>query len=147
MVYPVFRAARLAGIAEEAFCQHLAQFELLHKQGDLRKALSTIEQAIGSAVGRSAMKSTLHVKAMILRRMAKETATTDVERDKRRQEARLILDRLVADKRDPHPFNTKADLLLDELADRLDSDKQLSDKLVADLIKEIQGVLAPPVPM
>jgi tetratricopeptide (TPR) repeat protein len=65
-----------------------------------------------------------------------------VERDKRRQEAKIILNRLITDKRDSYPFVLKAKLLLDELDGRLgEKDHDDDYGLVADLIRDIQSVL------
>ena len=141
LAYQIYRSAASAGINAESIDQHLAQFEALHKSGDLRKALRQIDEAIEESRDGKPTKSTLHVKALILRRLAREVATTQVERDKRRQEARAILDRLISDKRDPHPFNAKATLLLDELDERLGSGTDHGDNVVADLIRDIQATL------
>lgn len=142
LAYPIFRAAKAAGVSAEVVDQHLAHFEAIHKNGDLRKALSLIDAAIACARNGRPAKSTLHVKALILREIARDNSTSSVEKDKRRQEARAILDRLMADKRDPHPFNAKAALLLDELDERLDTDETQNDRVVSDLIREIQSALA-----
>lgn len=142
LAYAIFRAARVAGVNEEAVDQHLAQFEALHQKGDLRRALHLIDEAINEARNGRPAKSTLHVKAMILRRLANEGAVSGLERDKRRQEARAILDRLMSDKRDPHPFIAKTNLLLDDLEERLDVDAPQGDRVVTDLIRDIQSTLA-----
>lgn len=140
LAYAVFRAARDAGVSDEVVDQHLAQFELLHKNGDLPKARHLIEQAISTSRNEKPTKSTLHVKASILRRQAKESRS-QLERDKRRQEASALLDKMMSDRRNPHPFVLKADLLIDELEDRLNESSEGSARLVADVLKEIQSVL------
>lgn len=140
LAYAVFKAARDAGVSDEVVDQHLAQFELLHKNGDLPKARHLIEQAIATSKNDRPAKSTLHVKASILRRQAKESRS-QLERDKRRQEASALLNKMMSDQRNPHPFVLKADLLIDELEDRLNDSSDGSSRLVADVLKDIQSVL------
>ena len=139
LAYAVFRAARDAGVSDEVVDQHIAQFELLHKSGDLPKARHLIDQAIEGSRNGKPTKSTLHVKAQILRRQARESGSA-LERDRRRQEARSILDRLISDRKDPHQFVLKADILIDELEERLDDSSDVSSKLVGELLKDIQLV-------
>lgn len=139
LAYAVFRAARDAGVSGEVVDQHIAQFELLHKSGDLPRARHLIEQAIDNSRNGKPTKSTLHVKAQILRKQARESSNM-LERDRRRQEARSILDRLISDRKDPHQFVLKADILIDELEDRLDDSSDSSPKLVGDLLRDIQLV-------
>ncbi|MET7141903.1 SIR2 family protein [Xanthomonas sp. PPL139] len=140
LAYAVFRAARDAGVSDEVVDQHIAQFELLHKNGDIKRARHLIDQAIETSRNSRPTKSTVHVKAAILRRQAKESRSP-LERDKRRQEAGVLLDRLMSDKRDPHPFVLKADLLIDELEERLDDASESSAKIVASILRDIQSVL------
>ncbi|WP_367683099.1 SIR2 family protein [Xanthomonas oryzae] len=142
LVYPIFKAAREAGVSDEVVDQHLAQFESIHKNGDVRKALHLVEQAIGSSRNGRPAKSTLHVKATILKRLAKD-AKSVIERDKYRQEAKAILDRLIADKRDPHPFVVKADLLIDELVERLNNtEEDGNNRIVTDILRDVQSVIS-----
>jgi len=139
--YAVFRAAQDSGLSQEVVDQHIAQFELLHKNGDLPRARHLIEQAIGSSRDGKPTKSTLHVKASILRRQARESKI-QLDRDKKRQEARALLDRLISSTRDPHPFILKCDLLIDELMERLDEPDEASLRRVGELLKDIQTVLS-----
>lgn len=141
LAYAVFKAARDSGVPDEVVDQHLAQFELQHKSGDLQRAGHLIDQAIAASRNLRPTKSTLHVKASVLRKQARESSNI-LERDKKRQEAHAILNRLISDRRDSYPFVLKADLLIDELEDRLNDSSDSSAKIVASLLREVQSVLS-----
>ena len=141
LAYAVFKAARDAGVPDEVVDQHLAQFELQHKNGDVQRAGHLIDQAISASRNLRPTKSTLHVKASVLRRQAKESKSV-LERDKKRQEASAILARLISDRRDSYPFVLKADLLIDDLEDRLNEASDSSAKIVTSLLRDVQSVLS-----
>lgn len=141
LAYAVFKAARDAGVPDEVVDQHLAQFELQHKNGDVKRASHLIDQAIAASRNLRPTKSTLHVKASVLRRQARESKNV-LERDKRRQEASAILNRLISDRRDSYPFVLKADLLIDELEDRLNDASDSSANIITTLLRDIQSVLS-----
>lgn len=142
--YRVLEAARLAGLDPETVEQHRALFEVHHPSGDIRAAFSAIERAIVASSNRP-NRSTRHVKALVLRRLATLPGVPEIERDKRRQEAIVILNGLMAEQRDPHPFHVKAELLLDDLEERLDAAHDLSDvvsgKQVAELVRDTERTL------
>jgi tetratricopeptide (TPR) repeat protein/cold shock CspA family protein len=140
----VIDAARLAGLDLESVEQHRALFEVHHPSGDVRAAFAAIERAI-AASGHHPSRTTLHVKAVVLRRLAGLPGVSEVERDKRRHEAVGILSGLMADQRDPHPFHVKAEILLDDLQERLDAAGDLADPVagrqVAEIVRDAERTL------
>jgi len=142
--HKVLDAAKLAGLDLESVEEHRALFETHHPAGDIRAAFSAVERAISASGGRPS-RATLHVKAIVLRRLAGLPGISEVERDKRRQEALGILNGLMTDQRDPHPFHVKAELLLDDLQERLDNASDLGDAVtgrqVAELVRDAERTL------
>ena len=144
MGYRILDAARLSGLDEETVDQYRALFELHHPAGDIRAASSAIERAIAAAEHKP-NRATLHVKALVLRKLANLFGISDVEKQKRRHEAAVILNKLMADKHDPHPFHVKVELLLDELAEKLEDSgiegDEATGREVADLVREAESTL------
>ena len=144
MGYRILDAARLSGLDQESVEQHRALFEIHHPTGDIRAAFSAIERAIAAAEHKP-NRTTLHVKALVLRKLAGLPGISQVEKEKRRHEAAVILNRLMADKRDPHPFHVKAELLLDELVEKLEDAGVFGDEAasrqVTDLVRDVESTL------
>jgi len=144
MGHRVMDAARLSGLDLECVEQHRALFEVHHRNGDIRAAFSAIERAIVAAEHKP-NRSTLHVKALVLKRLACLPGISVVEKVKRRHEAEVILNNLMADKHDPHPFHVKAELLLDELSEKLEEMEDFRDEAagrqVASIVYQVEGAL------
>lgn len=142
--YRILDAARLSGLDSETVEQHRALFEVHHRAGDIRAAFSAIERAIVAA-GHKPNRTTLHVKALVLRKLADLADTTQIEKDKRRHEALVILNKLMSDKYDPHPFHVKAELLLDELTERLEDSSIEGDEAaslqVTEIVRDVESTL------
>lgn len=144
MGYRILDAARIAGLDIESVEQHRALFELHHPGGDIRAAFSAVERAIAAAEHKP-NRATLHVKAMVLKRLANMSDISQVEKEKRRHEAIVILNRLVADRSDPHPYHVKAELLLDELKEKLEDTSFFGDEVgnrqVTELVRDAESTL------
>lgn len=140
----ILDAALLSGLDLESVEQHRALFEVHHPGGDIRAAFSAIERAMAAAKHKP-NRTTLHVKALVLRKLAGLPGISQVEKGKRRHEAVVILSRLMADKLDPHPFHVKAELLLDELTEKLEDAGGFGDEAasrqVADLVRDVESNL------
>lgn len=143
-VQRVFEAAVESGVHPSVVDHQRAVFELWHPSGDVRSALHII-QRVEQNPGPLARKSVSHTKSNILRRIA-STTPSELERVKYRQEALAILDPLVRNAADPHPFVTRGQLQLEELQEKLsrkddDLTEEAESQIVAELTKAIESNL------
>jgi hypothetical protein len=145
LVWEIFDAAIESGAAKSFILQQKAIFELNHPGGNLRHALDAITDA--EAHLRQPDRSIQHTKAMIYRRLALES-DQPLERERLRNEARQILRKLQSQSRVPHPFNTFAQLLVDEVKDRFklwnatgQEVSELEKRGVTDLIRQAEEAL------
>lgn len=147
LVRQIFDAALESGAPSDYINHQNAVFELHHPHGSMRTAMQAILEAEEHSTGRD--RSMLHTKSMILRRLALES-DHQLERDKYRTEAKLILRKLQETARLSHPFDTYGRLLLDELKDRVSptteinaSDgEDLTSRGLADVIRQIEECLS-----
>ena len=146
LVGQIFDAALESGAPIEYINHQKAVFELNHPHGSMRAALQAILDAEENSTGRD--RSIQHTKSMILRRLALES-DHQLERDKYRTEAKLILRKLQETARFSHPFDTYGRLLLDELKDRVltptevaSRDEDLTSRSLADVIRQIEECLS-----
>ncbi|TGD76203.1 tetratricopeptide repeat protein [Mangrovimicrobium sediminis] len=114
----IYDAAEEAGASPSYIWHQRAIFELNHPGAQASAAMSAINRAERELEAHRTDKSILHTKALIYKRMAKESQNK-LEIDKYRAEARLILERLLKNDNDSRPSHSIAELLLDELEDQL----------------------------
>ena len=147
LVRQIFDAALDSGAAADYINHQNAVFELHHPRGSMRAAMQAILEAEKHSSGRD--RSIQHTKSMILRRLAHES-DHQLERDKYRTEAKLILRKLMDTARMSHPYDTFGRLLLDELKERVlptaevnasDND-DLTNRSLADIIRQIEECLS-----
>lgn len=100
LVRQIFDAALDSGAAADYINHQNAVFELHHPRGSMRAAMQAILEAEKHSSGRD--RSIQHTKSMILRRLARES-DHQLERDKYRTEAKLILRKLMDTARMSHP--------------------------------------------
>ncbi len=140
-VQRIFEAALESGLHPSVVDHQRAVFELHHSSGDIRSALHII-QRVEQSPGPLAKKSIAHTKSNILRRMA-SNSSSQLERARYRQEALAILNPLIRNASDPHPFHTRGQLLLEELQEKLaaegeDSNEETASQVVAEMTKLIE---------
>ena len=130
----VFAASRKAA-ADVAHIEHQkAVFELRHPNGSPHVALLALSRAEAAAHhGTAAIR---HTRATALRALA-NGASSAVQRDRYRAEAKEIVKRLVRRGRTSHPYHTLGELLVDELVDRL---KELRG-MEGDVRKDTAGIV------
>jgi cold shock CspA family protein len=114
----VYDAAEEAGAPLSYIWHQKAVFEFNHPGCDIRASLSAISKAEKLLPENRTDRAILHTKALIFKRLAKES-NIQIETEKYRSEARLILERLVRNQTDSRPLHGLAELHLDELGERL----------------------------
>lgn len=138
----IFRAAESAA-ADQSHVQHqMAVFELNHSTGDLEKASQCIDKALELATGGKV--AIRHTEALILREKAR-AATSRIEREKLREEAKDILKPQMRRGTSPYPYHAFGRTVLDELKEALNSDRSagndMESRIVADAISQIERVI------
>lgn len=116
IAYQVFDAARESGASLAVVEHQRAVFEMNHPNGDLKVALAAIEKAEQSLDYTD--KAVLHTKATILRDLALKSPHGLV-RQKLREDAKAILRKQTTSSRVSHPFHLTAQILIDEIRDKL----------------------------
>ena len=146
LAYQIFAAAEESG-APSAYIKHQAAvFELNHPSGNLRHALNLVADA--EKLAPTPDRTVRHTRAVVLRRLAIESES-DVERARFRNEAKALLLRQLDGARESHPYHTYAQLLIDEIAEKLVAPEETSEELseevrsraVSDTVREAEQVL------
>lgn len=122
----VYEAAEEAGASLSYIWHQKAVFEFNHPGCDIRASLSAVLKAENLLPENRVDRAILHTKALIFKRLAKES-NIQIETEKYRSEARLILEKLVKNQNDSRPIHGLAELHLDELGERLLSAKTGGD--------------------
>lgn len=133
LVGKIYEAAEKTGADPHYILHQKAVFEINHPGCDTRAALSTILQAEKALPEGRTDKAISHTKAMIYKRLARETANS-LEIEKYRAEARIIFERLVPGQKDSRAINGLAELQLDELETRI---HEISEADFDDLTKRV----------
>src|SRR5262249_6314566 len=141
-----FEAARESGAPSSYVDHQQAVFELHHPGGNLERALEAIERAEGALERPD--RAVSHTKAAILRQLA-IAAPQKLTRENLRERARSILERQTRNSRVPHPYHLTAQLLVDELKDKLapSSDAgfavshELQQRTIAELIRKAEAMI------
>lgn len=130
IVQEIFDSAAESGAPEAFVLQQKAIFELNHRNGDMRHAMAAILKAENLTEGRD--RAIEHTKSMILRRMALD-ADHPLEKERFRSEAKQIVKKQQKTTRTSYPFHTYAQLIMDELRDKLEVLEKRSDQTLTDL--------------
>jgi hypothetical protein len=142
----IFDAAIESGAPRSFVLHQKAVFELNHPGGNMRYALEVVTEA--ESLLQQPDRSIQHTKAVIFRRLALES-DRPLERSHLRNEARQLLRKLQSNARTPHAINTYAQLLLDEITERLGdwsgetagTSGELEERAIADLIRQAEEAL------
>lgn len=138
----VYVAAEEAGAAPSYVWHQKAIFELNHPGCDIRASLSAINKAEQTLPENRADRTILHTKALIYKRLAKESKI-GIETERYRSEAKLILERLIKNQTDSRPLYGLAELYLDELSERLqnkDTNEESSELEKRALLEKVKIV-------
>lgn len=143
----IFLAAEESGASKSFIYHQKAVFELNHPNGNMRLALKNINEA-EDLIGR-ADKSVEHTKAVVLRRMALE-AEHPLEKDRLRNDAKIILQKQIRNTRGSHPFHTLGQLLIDILRDQISklstseqtNWKEFDQRGVSEIIRETEECIS-----
>jgi len=130
MAREIFDAALDSGAPESFIFHQKAVFELNHPGGNLNDALAALMRAEEIVGGQD--RAIEHTKAMVLRRMALG-AEHSLERERYRNEAKIILKKLQRTSRASHPFQTYAQIAIDELKDKLEGFAKRDDPVPSEL--------------
>ncbi len=144
LVTDIFAAGIESGLEESVALHQRAVFELNHPAPDLRAALGFIAQ-IENNPGTLSPKTVAHTKANILRRLA-TNARTDIEKNKFRQDALVLLNRSVNSSKDARPFLTKAQILFEELREKISitgttETDEMDERVIDELTKQIEKTI------
>ena len=146
LVNRIYEAAEEAGASLSYILHQKAVFELSHPGCDIRASLSAILKAEQVLPEDKPDRSILHTKALIYKRLAKES-NIQIETEKYRNEAKIILERLVKYQIDSRPLHGLAELHLDELAERLtilkagDDATVLEKRALLEKIKVVEDII------
>lgn len=141
----IYDAATKTGADTYYILHQKAVFELNHPGCDTKAALSIILQAEKALPEGRADKAIAHTKAMIYKRLARESKSS-LEIEKYRTEARIIFERLISGQRDSRAINGLAELQLDDLDARIndianvDSD-DLTKRVFLEQVKKIEATI------
>ncbi len=143
----IYEAAEEAGAPLHYIWHQRAVFELNHPGTDLSAAMHAILSAEKHLDNNFPDKAIKHTKALVYRRMAKD-ATSQLEVEKYRAEARLILERLLKSSKTSRPSHALAELGLDELDDKLrsiseitENGDELRERALVSIVKKIEDVI------
>lgn len=145
LAFKIYDAAEKVG-AEPYFVWHQrAVFELNHKGCDTKAALSAIKKAEMLLPEHKSDKSILHTKAMVLKRLARESHVS-LEIEQYRNEARAIFERLAKNAKDSRAHNGLAELGLDEIDFRLhgleaDDTDELRKRVFIESVKTVEDAI------
>ncbi|WP_085700264.1 SIR2 family protein [Pseudomonas sp. B26(2017)] len=145
LVGRIYEAAEQTGASAHYVLHQKAVFELNHPGCDTKAALSIILQAEKMLPENRTDKAILHTKAMIYKRLARESRT-DLETDKYRAESRAIFERLILSQKDSRASNGLAELQLDELDDRVrdinsNPNDELTKRSFLEFVKRIETTI------
>ena len=138
----LFKAAHEVGDMSSYVEHQKAIFELNHPAGSLVSALEALRKAEESS--RHPSKALKHTHAVILRRKANE-ATSSLEKDKFRAEAKQILSSQFSGANNAHSHHTYGQILIDELRDKIaelnGGTDALQNRAILENIEKIEEVI------
>lgn len=147
IVNDIFDAAEESGAAKSFIFHQKTVFELNHPNGNMKLALQYISKA-GDENGRGD-RSIEHTKAVVLRRMALEVEHP-LEKERLRNEAKIILGKQMKNSKGSHAFHTLGQLLIDILKDEIikltnieNKDwRELEQRGISDIIRQSEECIS-----
>ncbi|MEH6491659.1 P-loop NTPase [Halopseudomonas sp.] len=141
----IYEAANKTGADAHYIFHQKSVFELHHPGCDTKAALSYILQAEKALPEGRADKAIAHTKALIYKRLARESRTS-LETEKYRTEARIIFERLVSGHKDSRAINGLAELQLDELESKINDisnteSDDLMERVFVEQVKKIESTI------
>ena len=144
----IYKTAEQTGANVGYIGHQRAIFELHHPNGSTRRAMDALKEA--EKYAKRGTDAIAHTRAMVLRKMGSQ-ATSGLEKEKYRREAKEILQKQLQNVPDAYPFSGLGEVLLDELRDKLRDaiietqepvTNRLKDRLVTELIAQAEEVIS-----
>ena len=138
----IYEISENIGASKSHIYHQRAIFEINHPSGQTIKALELIDRAINESSFES--KSILHTKAMIFRKMAKDS-DNDLQKQKYRNDAEKILEKQLSHSTEGYPYSGLAQLIIDEIRDKsqeIDPENLLQNRIVTSLISKVEQVIS-----
>ena len=147
LAYQIFNAAEESGAPLSVIEHQRAVFEMHHRQANLRAAMNAIDRAEASLEYPD--RAVLHTKASILRHLALESPQR-LARETLRGTAKAIVAKQMHNSRVSHSHHLAGQILLDELKDKLEdisgdrqsSSKELTERGIAELIRQCEEIVS-----